>query len=84
MLMVSQFNKTFLSREVYPSILTEVKQIMLDLMAKPKEVLISIDEDGEIEAEHFLDTENIELYETMREILIYLTNQDTKEMDQII
>ena len=57
---------------------------MLDLMAKPKEVLISIDEDGEIEAEHFLDTENIELYETMREILIYLTNQDTKEMDQII
>ena len=84
MLMVSQFNKTFLSREVYPSILTEVKQIMLDLMAKPKEVLISIDEDGEIEAEHFLDTENIELYETMREILIYLTNQYTKEMDQII
>ena len=53
-------------------------------MAKPKEVLISIDEDGEIEEEHFLDTENISLYETMRETLIYLTNQDTKEMDQII
>ena len=32
-------------------------------MAKPKEVLISIDEDGEIEEEHFLDTENISLYE---------------------
>ena len=53
-------------------------------MAKPKEVLISTDEDGEIIEDDNLDTEDVALYENMRETLIYLTNQDTKEMDQII
>lgn len=54
---------------------------MFDFMAKPQEVLISIDEDGEVEAEHFVDTENVVLYENMRETLIFLTNQDTRRMD---
>ena len=57
---------------------------MFDFMAKPKEVLISTDEDGEIIEDDNLDTEDVALYENMRETLIYLTNQDTKEMDQII
>ena len=72
---------SFLAREIYPGILTEAKQIMFDFMAKPNEVLITVDEDGEIEEEYVFDTENEALYETMRETLIFLTNQDTKEMD---
>ena len=60
--------------------MTEVKNIMFDLMAKPKEVLLSIDEDGEVEDEYIPDTENIALYETMRETLIYLANANTEEM----
>lgn len=45
-------------------------------MAKPQEVLVVIDENGEAVEEQFNDTETIALYETMREILVYLTNID--------
>ena len=48
---------------------------MIECMAKPKEVLISIDEEGEVEEEHFEDVETIYLYERMRETLIFLTTQ---------
>lgn len=65
---------------IYPQILTEVKHIMFDLMAKPKEVLLSIDDNGEVEEEYQIDTENVALYETMRETLIYLANSNTDEM----
>ena len=53
-------------------------------MAKPKEVLLTIDEDGEVEEEYQVDTENISLYETMRETLIYLANTNTDMMIQIV
>jgi exportin-1 len=53
-------------------------------MAKPKEVLVVIDENGEAVEEHFDDTETITIYETMRETLIYLTNIDTPAMDRVI
>ena len=36
---------------------------MIDFMAKPKEVLLTIDENGEVEEEHFEDTETMALYE---------------------
>ena len=49
--------------QVYPEILTEVKELHIDEMAKPKEVLISIDENGDVEEEFFEDTENLALYE---------------------
>ena len=53
-------------------------------MAKPKEVLLSIDDNGEVEEEYVVDTENIALYETMRETLIFLSNSNTDEMIQIV
>ena len=53
-------------------------------MAKPKEVLLSIDDNGEVEEEYVVDTENIALYETMRETLIFLANSNTDEMIQIV
>ena len=43
-------------------------------MAKPKEVLIQIDENGDVEEEFYEDTENLAIYEQMRETLIFLTN----------
>ena len=58
--------------------------IMIDQMAKPKEVLVVIDENGEAVEEVFDDTETITIYETMRETLIYLTNIDTPAMDRVI
>lgn len=53
-------------------------------MAKPKEVLVVTDENGEAVEEVFDDTETISIYETMREMLIYLTNIDTPAMDKVI
>ena len=55
---------------------------MIDKMAKPKEVLVVIDENGEAVEEHFQDTETIHLYEQMRETLVFLTNIDSKAMDR--
>lgn len=46
-------------------------------MAKPREVLVVIDENGEAVEEVYDDTETISIYESMRETLIYLTNIDT-------
>lgn len=57
---------------------------MLNHMAKPKEVLVVIDENGEAVEEHFDDTETHNIYETMRETLIFLTNIDTPSMDRVI
>ncbi len=54
---------------------------MFDNMAKPSEVLLTIDGDGEVEEEHIEDTETTFLYERMRETLIYLTNIDTQAMN---
>ena len=49
---------------------------MVDNMAKPKEVLVVVDEHGEAVQEHFDDVETIHIYELMRETLVYLTNLD--------
>ncbi len=50
-------------------------------MAKPNEVLVTINDEGEVEEERFEDTETIFVYERMRETLIYLTNLDVNGMD---
>jgi exportin-1 len=69
--------------KVYPEIMEKVMDIMIDFMARPKEVLVSVDEDGEVEEEVFEDTEQVVLYETMRETLIYLTNLYPDKMNSI-
>jgi hypothetical protein len=56
---------------------------MIDFMVKPKEVLITTNESGEVEEEVVEDTEMRELFETMRETLIFLTNQNPPEAEQI-
>ena len=53
-------------------------------MAKPKEVLIVIDENGEAVEEYYDDTETHSLYETMKDTLIYFTNVDNQAMDRTI
>jgi len=70
--------------QVYPAILEQVRLVIIDRMAKPKEVLVVIDENGEAVEEVFDDTETISIYESMRETLIYLTNIDTPAMDRVI
>ena len=75
-------NSSFMHGQVYPKILEQLRETMIDKMAKPKEVLVVIDENGEAVEEHFQDTETIHLYEQMRETLVFLTNIDSKAMDR--
>ena len=59
---------------VYPSILTQVRKIMISRMAKPQEVLIVIDENGQPTKEIIQDSEVTALYEIMKEVSIFLVN----------
>jgi exportin-1 len=54
-------------------------------MAKPKEVLVVIDENGDAAEEQFNnDADAIHIYDLMRESLVFLTNIDSKSMDKTI
>jgi len=71
----------FNSIRTYPDILAHLRVILMDRMVKPQEVLISIDADGEIIDDEEEDHEKVDLYETMKSVIIYVTNIDTKAMD---
>jgi exportin-1 len=70
--------------QVYPPILQDLRETMLDTMAKPKEVLVVIDENGDAVEVNFDDVENIHIYELMRETLVCLTNIDNQAIDKTI
>lgn len=53
-------------------------------MAKPKEVLIVIDDNGEAVEENFEDVTTIHIYNLMRETLVFLTNIDNQSMEECI
>ena len=40
-----------------------MRELHIDEMAKPSEVLIQIDENGDVEEEFYEDTENIAIFE---------------------
>ncbi|KAI0563913.1 exportin 1 [Gracilaria domingensis] len=71
-------------RAFYAPILAELRQVMISRMAKPEEVLIVEDENGEIVRETTKDTDAIALYKTMRETLVYLTHLDTQNTENIM
>lgn len=77
-------NNSFMHGQVYPRIMDSLRETMIDTMAKPKEVLVVIDEHGEAVEENFDDVETIHIYELMRETLVFLTNIDTPGMDRCI
>lgn len=71
-------------RSFYAPILSEVRRVMISRMAKPEEVLIVEDENGEIVRETTKDTDAIALYKTMRETLVFLTHLDTANTEDIM
>ena len=54
---------SYLHTTVYPDIYRQLRSAMIDHMTKPKEVLLTVDEYGEVEAEHCEDTEQEALYD---------------------
>ena len=69
---------------MYASTLSKVRRVMISKMAKPEEVIIVEDENGEVIREQLKDVDAIQLYKSMRETLIYLTNLDCDDTEQIM
>lgn len=71
-------------RLFYCPVLTKVRYIMISRMAKPEEVLVVENENGEVVREFMKDTDSINLYKNMRETLVYLTHLDYIDTERIM
>ncbi|CAH0775387.1 unnamed protein product [Bemisia tabaci] len=71
-------------RDIYPPVLTKVRYIMISRMAKPEEVLVVENENGEVVREFMKDTDAINLYKNMRETLVYLTHLDCVDTERVM
>ncbi|KAL9178446.1 hypothetical protein ACHAXT_003776 [Thalassiosira profunda] len=68
----------------YGPVLTGVRHVIIAKMAKPEEVLIVEDENGDIVRETTKDTDVIAQYKTMRETLVYLTHLNSDDTENIM
>eukprot|EP00166_Cyanidium_caldarium_P006224 ctg_865.g290 len=71
-------------RQLYANVLYQIALVMIQRMAKPEEVLIVEDENGELVRETTKDTDALATYKTMRETLIYLTHIDPLDIENIM
>jgi exportin-1 len=71
-------------RQFYAKVLSKVRYIMISRMAKPEEVLVVENENGEVVREFMKDTNSINLYKNMRETLVYLTHLDYFDTERIM
>eukprot|EP01063_Lacrimia_lanifica_P009030 TRINITY_DN16074_c0_g1_i1.p1 TRINITY_DN16074_c0_g1~~TRINITY_DN16074_c0_g1_i1.p1 ORF type:complete len:1107 (+),score=513.53 TRINITY_DN16074_c0_g1_i1:67-3387(+) len=60
------------------NIFSETRKAFVRLMARPEEVIVFEDENGEVIKEPMKDVDAIELYNTMREALVFFTHLDPK------
>jgi exportin-1 len=77
-------NGTSGRKYMYGPVLTGVRQVMISRMAKPEEVLIVEDENGDIVRETTKDTDVIAQYKTMRESLVFLTHLNCDDTESIM
>ncbi|CAJ0961986.1 unnamed protein product, partial [Mesorhabditis belari] len=68
-------------RKLYRIHLSNLRNIMISRMAKPEEVLVVENDQGEVVRELVKDTDSITLYRNMRETLVYLTHLDNKDTE---
>lgn len=73
-----------LEQTMYPRILSQLRYIMIGRMAKPEEVLVVENDQGEVVREFMKDTDSITLYKNMRETLVYLTHLDYGDTERIM
>lgn len=71
-------------RIFYQAVLSRLRYIIISRMAKPEEVLVVENENGEVVREFMKDTDSINLYKNMRETLVYLTHLDYVDAERIM
>jgi exportin-1 len=67
---------------LYSGPLSKLRLLMISRMAKPEEVLIVEDENGNIVRETMKDNDVLIQYKIMRETLIYLSHLDHEDTEQ--
>ncbi|KAL5009061.1 hypothetical protein ScPMuIL_014642 [Solemya velum] len=77
-------NELPVRRQLYNPVLSRVRRVMISRMAKPEEVLVVENEQGEVVREFMKDTDSINLYKNMRETLVYLTHLDYADTESIM
>jgi len=73
-----------LRRNIYDESLSKVRYIMIGRMAKPEEVLVVETDQGEVVREFMRDTDSINLYNNMRECLVFLTHLNASDTENIM
>ncbi|KAI5478418.1 exportin-1 [Pseudohyphozyma bogoriensis] len=71
-------------RGIYTEVLSNLRLVMVERMAKPEEVLIVENDEGEIVREFLKEIDTIVLYKSMREVLVYLTHLDVVDTEMIM
>lgn len=71
-------------RLLYIPVLSKVRRVMISRMAKPEEVLVVENDQGEVVREFMKDTDAINMYKNMRETLVYLTHLDYIDTEAIM
>ncbi|KAF2161553.1 hypothetical protein M409DRAFT_69661 [Zasmidium cellare ATCC 36951] len=73
-----------LRKHKYTDVLSNLRQVMIEKMAKPEEVLVVENDEGEIVREFVKESDTIQLYKTTRECLVFLTHLDVVDTEQIM
>lgn len=71
-------------RILYRETLSAARNILIDRMAKPEEVLVVPDDSGGIIRETIKDTDSVARYKAMRETLVFLTYLDQEDTQSIL
>ncbi|KAM0806062.1 nuclear transport receptor [Usnea florida] len=73
-----------LRKHKYAEVLSHLRQVMIEKMVRPEEVLIVENDEGEIVREFVKESDTIQLYKTSRECLVYLTHLDVVDTENIM
>ncbi|KAI9023764.1 nuclear export factor CRM1 [Phycomyces nitens] len=69
---------------LYLNVLSNLRVVMIERMVKPEEVLVVENDEGEIVREFVKESDTIVLYKSMKEVLVYLTNLDVADTEEIM
>ncbi|CAN3373860.1 hypothetical protein DIURU_004374 [Diutina rugosa] len=73
-----------LRQHKYKQILSKLRWVVIESMVRPEEVLVVENDEGEIVREFVKETDTIQLYETQRQVLVYLTHLNVVDTEEIM
>lgn len=83
-LLLGSIVQTNSRRAIYSELLSDLRIVMIERMVKPEEVLVVEDENGEVVRDWVKETDTITLYNSMHEVLVFLTHLDYEDTENIM